>query len=101
MTERWIRVRLDDLKVGQTDWKRLAETTEEEIAEQAREDGTEFSEEWWAEAVVMPPIKEAMSMRIDGDVLAWFRQSGRGYQTRMNAVLRRFMEAQKGRASTP
>jgi uncharacterized protein (DUF4415 family) len=31
----------------------------------------------------------------DADVVAWFKAGGRGYQTRMNAVLRRFMEAQR------
>ena len=36
-----------------------------------------------------------MTLRLDPDVLAWFRNAGRGYQTRINAVLRAFVEAQK------
>jgi uncharacterized protein (DUF4415 family) len=36
-------------------------------------------------------------LRIDQDILAWFRQGGPGYQTRMNAVLRAFVDAQQGK----
>jgi len=39
------------------------------------------------------PRKAAISLRLDADVLAWFRVQGAGYQTRMNAVLRAYMEA--------
>ncbi len=40
-------------------------------------------------------LKKAISLRVDLDVLEWFRETGKGYQTRMNAVLRAYMEAQK------
>ena len=43
--------------------------------------------------VRMPQPKELVSIRIDPDVLEWFRQQGRRYQTRMNAVLRSYVEA--------
>jgi uncharacterized protein (DUF4415 family) len=39
------------------------------------------------------PPKESVSLRLDADVLAWFRARGAGYQTRINAVLRAFKEA--------
>ena len=39
------------------------------------------------------PIKEQISLRVDADVLAWFRSQGRTYQTRINQVLRREMQA--------
>lgn len=39
-----------------------------------------------------PPKKELVSLRIDGDVLAWFRGLGEGYQSRINALLRAYME---------
>lgn len=39
------------------------------------------------------PPKASVSLRIDADVLEWFKAQGRGYQTRMNAVLRAFREA--------
>jgi uncharacterized protein (DUF4415 family) len=48
-------------------------------------------------AVNWPQAKQAISLRIDQDVLGWFRDGGPGYQTRMNAVLRAFVDAQRGR----
>ena len=48
----------------------------------------------WAEAAVgMPPLKTPVNARFDVDVAHWFKARGRGYQTRMNAVLRRDVEA--------
>ncbi len=53
--------------------------------------------EFWENArVVMPPSgKSSVHLRVDSDVLQWFREQGRGHLTRMNAVLRSFMEAHK------
>ena len=42
-------------------------------------------------------LKVAWPQRIDQDILTWFRNRGPGYQTRMNAVLRAFVDAQQGR----
>lgn len=42
----------------------------------------------------LPKAKELISIRIDSDVLGWFKAQGTGYQTRMNAVLRLYMESQ-------
>jgi uncharacterized protein (DUF4415 family) len=39
------------------------------------------------------PLKQQISLRVDADVLAWFRSHGKKYQTYMNAVLRREMQA--------
>ena len=39
------------------------------------------------------PIKQLVSLRVDADVLAWFRGQGKKYQTHMNEVLRREMQA--------
>jgi uncharacterized protein (DUF4415 family) len=39
--------------------------------------------------------KEQLTVRFDRDLVQWFRRQGRGYQTRMNAVLRSYYEAQK------
>jgi uncharacterized protein (DUF4415 family) len=52
--------------------------------------------EFWDNArVVMPPGKSSIHLRVDSDVLDWFKEQGRGHLTRMNAVLRSFMEAHK------
>jgi uncharacterized protein (DUF4415 family) len=49
--------------------------------------------DWFDTAeVVRPPEKQIISIRVDKDVLNFFRRSGAGYQTRINAVLRAFME---------
>jgi uncharacterized protein (DUF4415 family) len=39
-----------------------------------------------------PPKKETITIRVDSDVLGWFKRQGTGYQTRMNQVLRRYMD---------
>jgi uncharacterized protein (DUF4415 family) len=56
-------------------------------------------EAWWKHARVVLPAaagKQSVTIRIDRDLLQWFRKQGRGYQTRINAVLRAFVEAQTG-----
>jgi uncharacterized protein (DUF4415 family) len=63
-----------------------------------REDAPEVEpgEDFWRNArVVMPSGKKSVHLRVDADVLEWFRAQGRGYLTRMNAVLRSYMEARK------
>jgi uncharacterized protein (DUF4415 family) len=57
---------------------------------------TELDEDFWHHArVVMPSGKKSVHLRVDADVLDGFRAQGRGYLTRMNAVLRSYMEAHK------
>ncbi len=58
----------------------------------------ELDESFWDSAgIVFPSIegKDAVKLRIDKEILAFFRAGGRGYQTRMNAVLRAYVEVQK------
>lgn len=53
-------------------------------------------DDWYEKAyLVVPPSKERISIRLDEDVLEFFRSQGRGYQSRINAVLRAFVEAKK------
>ena len=83
-------------KDSQTDWERVKNMTESEIeAAAASDEGAQPTDEtFWANAkVVMPQPKRAISLRVDSDVLEWFKSHGSGYQTRMNAVLRAYMEA--------
>jgi uncharacterized protein (DUF4415 family) len=54
----------------------------------------------WSKAVVgkfYRPIKKSLTIRVDADVLAWLRGQGKGYQTRINALLRKAMEAASSR----
>ena len=60
----------------------------------------EWTPEMFARAIVrkgLKPVKtkSLLSLRVDSDVLAWFRAQGQGYQSRMNALLRAFMEAHR------
>ena len=68
--------------------------TESEIEEAVRrEPDSDTAKFDWSKAVlVMPKRKEAISIRLDEDVLSYFKSLGVGYQTRINAVLRHFME---------
>jgi len=52
---------------------------------------------WTEGEILLPRAKRLVSLRIDADVLDWFQSGGKGYQTRMNAVLRAWMEAKKRR----
>jgi uncharacterized protein (DUF4415 family) len=61
----------------------------------------ELDDEVFAQPLVdWPPKKEAITIRVDSDVLGWFKEQGRGYQTRMNQVLRRYMNV-AGRRDRP
>jgi uncharacterized protein (DUF4415 family) len=87
-----------------TDWKRVRAMTEEDIQRAAASDpdAPMTTEADWANAkVVWPSGKEPVTIRIDKDILEWFRKRGRGYQSRINAVLRAFVEAQKPRQKAP
>lgn len=56
----------------------------------------ELDDDFWSNAqVIMPEGKASVHLRVDADVLEWFRSQGRGHLTRMNAVLRSYVEAQK------
>ena len=87
-----------DKGLDETDWERLENMTEEEIERNALEDNRRHGipDDWYESAVLTNgPPKEPISIRIDEDVLDYFRSRGKGYQTRINAVLRVFMEAEK------
>ena len=78
-----------------TDWKRLRAKTDDEIHAAIVDDPDirPTDEAFWKEArVVMPKRKETVTMRLDADLLDWFRKE-RGYQTRINAILRAYMSA--------
>jgi len=81
-----------------TDWERLRHMTDAEI-EASIKDDPDWSDDWnWSEAVlVVPPKKKAISIRVDEDVLDYFKNEGAGYQRRINAVLRSYMEQKKGK----
>jgi uncharacterized protein (DUF4415 family) len=78
-----------------TDWERLRRLDAAEVRAgiAADPDAHATNEAFWKDAkVVMPRPKETVTIRLDADVLAWLRQE-RGYQTRINAILRTYMKA--------
>ena len=87
----------DEKRKGKTDWKRVDALGDEEIAALVRDDPEAVPVDIdWSEAVlVIPPKKKAISIRVDEDVLDWFKGEGAGYQRRMNAVLRSYVEQRK------
>jgi len=78
--------------------------TEEEIERTSPPELKNLPDDFWDNAVLVEPIvKRPISIRIDEDVLHWFRQSGPRYQSRINAVLRSYMTRfeKQGRAARP
>jgi uncharacterized protein (DUF4415 family) len=83
---------------GTTDWAKVDALTDEEItaAVASDPDAVPFDLDWSQAVLVVPPRKKAISIRIDEDVLDFFKEQGAGYQRRMNAVLRSYMEQTSG-----
>jgi uncharacterized protein (DUF4415 family) len=93
------RVTLEEAKrmKGETDYAALDAMTDEDIAKAVADDPdvASLDTDWTKARLVLPPGKENVTLRVDRDVLAWFRNSGKGFHTRMNAVLRAYMEAHR------
>jgi uncharacterized protein (DUF4415 family) len=70
----------------------LGEDRTSAVAPEAESLGAEF---WRSARVAMPAGKTSVHLRLDSDVVEWFRARGKGHLTRMNAVLRAYVEAQK------
>jgi len=83
-------------KVSGTDWKRLAKMRDEEID---MDEVPELGDEFFARAELHVPPKQAVTMRLDADVLSWFKEQGGGYQTRINKLLRAYMQAHQRKHS--
>ena len=76
--------KLDDIKDKEIDYSDIPES----------------DDTFWANAVIeYPEKKKPVTLRLDADVLDWFRSLGKGYQTRINSVLRSFYEAHKKKVS--
>ena len=83
------------MKESLTDWERLDALEDEDID---LSDVPEITPEMFARAVVRrglkpAPKKQRVTIRLDDDVLEWFRAQGEGYQIRINSLLRAYMEA--------
>jgi uncharacterized protein (DUF4415 family) len=79
---------------SRTDWKRIDSLRDEDID---YSDIPKLGPDFFAHAILWPGPKKQITLRLDPDVLAFFRKSGKGYQTTINAVLRKYVESQRGR----
>ena len=93
---------------GRADLARLRRMSEAEIRHTSPPELADLPPAFWDAAVpVVPGPKTPISLRVDEDVLAWYRESGPRYQSRMNAVLRAYMQhatrdgAARGRRRRP
>ena len=88
------RINSKQRKNGATDLKRLRAMPDSRI------DYSEIprlNKTFWKTAkLTMPKPKDRLTIRVDHDVVQWLKRLGRGYQTRINAILRSYMEAQSG-----
>jgi uncharacterized protein (DUF4415 family) len=80
---------LDEIRrmKGRTDWNKLSQAGD-------HSGPAEFEIDWSKAEIVEPATKQAISLRLDPEVLAFFKAQGKGYQTRINAVLRSYMLTQ-------
>jgi uncharacterized protein (DUF4415 family) len=87
------------------DWKRVDALTDEDITQAIAEDPDTFEPEpeWLQRAMILRPgqPKIRVTAYFDQEVVKWFRAQGRGYQTRMNAVLRAYMEGVRKSPPSP
>ena len=90
-----VRKTFDEVKKAPISRARMAEIAAMPDDKIDFSDIPELTEKFWQNAVPNPfykPVKEQVTLRIDADILAWLRQQGKdGYQSRLNAVLRRVM----------
>jgi uncharacterized protein (DUF4415 family) len=82
---------------SRSDWARVDALDDAALARATADDPAwrGVPADWFRDAKPVEP-KRLVSVRLDADVLDFFRADGRGYQTRMNAVLRAYMQARKG-----
>jgi uncharacterized protein (DUF4415 family) len=84
---------------GKTDWNRLAALDDGTIRKTIASDPDAApiaDAAWFRRAkIVLPEPKKAVSIRLDRDVMEWFQRQGKGYQTRINAVLRAYVQGQQ------
>jgi uncharacterized protein (DUF4415 family) len=81
-----------------TNWRKAKAMTGKKLEASIRADVDDVrGEPDWTKVIMgVPTPKDHINIRIDHDVLEWFRASGRGYQTLMNNVLRAFVQSRRG-----
>ena len=87
---------------SRTDWQYLDRLTDDVItaAVASDRDAAPLDVDWSQAVLVVPPKKKAISIRVDPDVLDYFKKEGAGYQRRINAVLRSYVEQKQKRGKS-
>jgi len=81
----------EGLEQGQSDLERLKNMSDDDID---CSDIPALDDDFFKNAkIVTPPAKEQLTIRLDNDMLEWFKNQGKGYQTRINSVLRAYYNA--------
>lgn len=80
--------------MSKTNWECLAKSNDVDID---TSDIPELGEDFFRRPELRVPLKQAVTIRLDADVLEWFKGQGAGYQIRINQLLRQYMLAQQGR----
>jgi uncharacterized protein (DUF4415 family) len=100
--ERIVRVTDEEARVmiargeDQTDWAKVDAMSQAEVERLADEEDGPLPEGWEATVEIGIPVrKQALQIRLDADIVDWFKAPGPGYQTRINAVLRAFVRARQ------
>jgi uncharacterized protein (DUF4415 family) len=89
-------VRLQKPSRGRVNRAFLDRQSDADIERTAPPELANLPDDFWDDAVVVQPaFKQAISLRVDRDVLDWFKHSGPRYQSRINAVLRAYMTHQR------
>jgi len=87
---------------SETNWAKVKAMPQEEVERMADEEEGPLPEGWEKTIILgVPEPKKDVHIRLDPAVLRWFKSRGPGYQTRINAVLRSFVEARKREDSKP
>ena len=96
-SEHIIKRKWGERRKGKTDWAAVDALTDEEIEGAVRNDpdAVPLDIDWSKAVLVIPPKKQAISIRVDEDVLDYFKKGGAGYQRRINAVLRSYMQQKR------
>ncbi len=85
--------------ISKTDWEKIDSKPDEELTQNAISDpdNPPIDEDFFARAkqVTAPQTKQQITLRIDSDILDWFKKQGKGYQTMMNAVLRAYKDSRE------
>ena len=82
---------------SKTDWERIANMQDKDID---TSDIPALGDDFFNNASLRLPGKKSITIRLDTDVYEWFKGQGKGYQTKINALLRTFMESQKNKDTT-